>query len=488
MKIPDFLASGEPARLIPVASDGSKEARAVSILLASLMSVPAFARVMMSSIGQRVGSRANLDCYTEVVFKGTDGTKLRPDGLIELDAGRGRVWRCLVEGKIGKADIDDVQVASYLGLAKTHKVDAVLTLSNQFATIPTHGPVRIPKTAQKGIDLFHWSWMYILTQARLLLSDDEFDRPEQRFILAEMARYFSHPSVGVSTFDRMNAEWKDLVNKVQAGVNVNRTSPEVERSVAAWHQESRDLCLALTRKVGRPVHIRLSRVHNDDPAQRLRDDSLALAETYGLHCGLDVPNAASPIEIHADVQRRCISVSMSMAAPKDKQRTTSRLNWLIRQLSKTKAEGIYIRAIWPGRAPATQATLAILRENPAAIEGENPKLLPTQLTVLLVRDLAGKFSGAKTFIEQLESAVPYFYEQVGQHLRPYVAPPPRLDSSNKASDGDEPLGDIAKEAAAASSEAVDDTSQQYSPEYKLPFVASHSPERDSRGNPEESNS
>jgi hypothetical protein len=43
-----------------------------------------------------------------------------------------------------------------------------------------------------------------------------------------------------------------------------------------------------------------------------------------------------------------------------------------------------------------------------------------------VRDLAAKFSGAKTFIEALEEAVPYFYEQVGQHLRPYVATPPKI--------------------------------------------------------------
>lgn len=46
--------------------------------------------------------------------------------------------------------------------------------------------------------------------------------------------------------------------------------------------------------------------------------------------------------------------------------------------------------------------------------------------MLLIRDLAGKFSGSRTFIELLEQAVPYFYEQVGEKLRAYVAPPPKL--------------------------------------------------------------
>ena len=69
MGLPDFLSSGEQARLIPVAADSNKEARATSILLATLMKVPPFARVMLASLGQRVGTRADVNCYTEVVFK-----------------------------------------------------------------------------------------------------------------------------------------------------------------------------------------------------------------------------------------------------------------------------------------------------------------------------------------------------------------------------------------------------------------------------------
>jgi predicted nucleic acid-binding protein len=70
--------------------------------------------------------------------------------------------------------------------------------------------------------------------------------------------------------------------------------------------------------------------------------------------------------------------------------------------------------------------------------------------VLLIRDIAGKFSGTKTFIENLEAAVPYFYSQVGEHMRAYVPPPPRLLGQRhaKADDADEIVEDCGLPIAA----------------------------------------
>jgi hypothetical protein len=425
MSLPEYLVVGEPARLIPVVSDTSKEVRAASIVLATLQVVPPFANVMLGSLGQRLGTRASVDCYTEVVFRGST-EKARPDGLIVVDGGRGRMWRCLIETKVGRAELETAQVERYLALAKSQSIDAVLTVSNQFVALPTHSPVRIAKAMLRGVDLFHWSWMNLLTQAMLLV-EDRIAQAEQRYILSEMIRYLSHPSVGVTRFDRMNAEWKDLNAQVQAGARLNRALPNVENSVAAWHQEVRDLCLLMTRKVGRPVRIRLSRAHTDDPTQRLKDDCAHLAEKHELACHFDVPDAASPIKVAVDLQRRTVSASMTLVAPQDKRRASSRINWVLRQLAKAKPDGLHVKALWPGRAPATQCDLTAIRLNPELLEAENNKdMVPSQFEVLLIRDLAGKFGGARTFIDGLEEAVRYFYEQVGQHLRAYVAPPPRL--------------------------------------------------------------
>lgn len=455
VSIPDYLISGEPARLIPVAADSSKEGRAASILLATLANVRPFAQVMLASVGQRVGTRANINGYTEVVFRdGKDAARTRPDGLLTLDGGGGRLWRCLVEAKIGRSELEPDQVTRYLSLAKHHKIDAVLTISNQFVALPTHSPISVPKTTLRGVGLLHWSWMYVLTHALLLLDDETFGQPDQRYILSEMVRYLSHPSVGVSTFKRMNAEWKDLNAKVQAGANLTRSAAMVENAVAAWHQEGRDLCLQLARKVGRAVRLRLSRAHADDPVRWLRDDVARLVDKLELSCSLQIPDAAAPILVIADLQRRTLSVLMTLAAPQDKRRAKSRINWILRQLTKANPDGLHVRANWPGRAPDTQAALAKLREDATLLEAENKSLVPTHFEVLLVRDMAGKFGGTRTFIEHLEEAVPHFYEQVGQHLRAYVPPPPPLRKEDgKAKNSEEPLKKAA-EKETAEAEAV----------------------------------
>ena len=88
---------------------------------------------------------------------------------------------------------------------------------------------------------------------------------------------------------------------------------------------------------------------------------------------------------------------------------------------------IMINARWPGRSATTQATLEGLREDPKALEAGKAGLSPIGFEVLLVRDLAGKFSGRRTFIELLEATVPDFYKQVGQHLRAWVPPPPKYE-------------------------------------------------------------
>src|SRR3546814_19808876 len=97
----------------------------------------------------------------------------------------------------------------------------------------------------------------------------DLEPAEQRYILAEMVRYFSHPAVGVSTFDRMNSEWKDVNAQVQAGAKLSKSAPAVENTVAAWHQEGRDTCLLLSRKIGRAVDLQLSQIGRESCRERV---------------------------------------------------------------------------------------------------------------------------------------------------------------------------------------------------------------------------
>ena len=100
--LPAFLVSGEKARLIPVVADTSKENRAASVLLATISSVDDFAKALLSGIGQRVGTRARIECFTEVVFeKSPDDAKIRPDGLLIVDFGKGGVARLVENWRTG---------------------------------------------------------------------------------------------------------------------------------------------------------------------------------------------------------------------------------------------------------------------------------------------------------------------------------------------------------------------------------------------------
>ena len=423
--IPELLKSGERASLIPAVADTSREQRALSILLASLTATHELARTLLGDLGQRVGNRTRINACTEVTFRACpQGVRNRPDGLIEVNTGR-NVWRALVEAKVGNTEIDANQIQDYLAIARENGIDAVLTISNQFVARPTHSPVVLPKKRPKSVELYHWSWMHVLTQAKLLISEGQVESPDQRYLLGEAIRFFDSDKSGISGFDQMNQEWKDLVLKVQSGAVPKRDAPEVENTVAAWHQEQRDIGLILSRSLGRQVRIKLKKAHRDDPAKRLRDDCDQLVKEFRLHCTLEIPDAASDLEVMADLRTRNVTCWMTLDAPDDKKKTSARVNWLLRQLKDTDDPDVMIKARWPSRAADTIAKLSVLREDPTALQTENQKSAPNRLDAMLVRDLAGKFTGRRTFIEHVERVVPEFYQQVGQHLRAWVPPPPK---------------------------------------------------------------
>lgn len=427
LNLPDFVSRAEVARLIPVVAETSKEQRAASVLMAAFRGVHEFRKTMLGSLGLRVGTRAELQAWTEVVFQADPKVPKseRPDGLLVLSTGK-KQWRALIEAKIGNAQIGEAQLTQYLKIAKDNKIDAVITLSNQFVALPNHHPIKLPKKCTRSVELYHWSWMYAVTQATLLLEQDAISDADQRFLLEEVLRYLSHDSSGITRFDSMNKEWKEVVGKVKSGATLGKTSEEVLNTVSSWHQEQRDLCLVMSRKLGEAVTLKLSNNHRTDPATRLKDDCQILANDKVLQCRLDVPNAATDIDVVADLTKRTITCGMKLGAPQDKKSTRARVNWLARQLAKAETAGIYVKALRPGRAEETQAPLATVLQDPDALDSQTTAVVPSAFEVFYMVDLAGRFSGSKVFIDELESAVPLFYEQVGQRLRAWVAPPPKI--------------------------------------------------------------
>lgn len=425
MELPKALKSADVARLFPVVSETGKEQRATSILLSVLSAVPPFAHAILSHVGQGVGSRTSVNTFTEVVFQsGNRQSKAyRPDGLIEVSTGR-RKWSALIESKIGNSLLEREQVEHYLTLARENSVDALITISNQFAVLPTHHPIEIQRTLTRRTALYHLSWTFILTEAVLMHEQSALDDHEQAFLLREFVRFFSHPSAGVSGFVQSPKEWGEAIDQIRAGATIQKGAIS-ERIVSAWYQELRDLSLRMSRIIGCNVTVWLSRAHTRDSEVRLRDDVNKLCSKGILEGYLCVPNAANGISVIADPNNRSLRASMQLDAPRDRKSNKARLNWLLRQLGDIDHEDIYVCIRWYYRAELSIHRLREIRENPDLIScpSGNPELI--QFEVTLTSSNVRRFMGRRTFIEEMEKLVPTFYELVGQNLQAWKPMPPK---------------------------------------------------------------
>ncbi len=425
-KLPSILQRGEPSRLFPVLADTSKEGRTLSIFLSCLENVNEFGRAMMASLDQRMGVRAKIETYTEVgLFKTIAGAKYRPDGLIVVSTGKS-TWTALVEAKVGAAELTNEQIEAYLNLAKLNGIDAVITLSNQFASLPTHHPLAVSGTLTRKVDLFHWSWGYVITQAHVLRETEDVADREQLLLLSELQRFLLHPSSGVKEFDQMPAAWADACSKVAAGALPAAKALESHEVVGAWHQALDRVTSVLSRQLSGHVGVQMSRAEASDPAMRMKASLEGLTREACLTNHILVPDAAGPIQISADLRKRAISLQMKLKAPADRQSTKARVSWLLRQLSQSDSPEVHVRLLWPGRAAATQFPLVKLRDAPELANRDREGMSVLSFEVLLVKDLGAKFAQRKIVVTELIKAATEFYDSVGGCLTAWQAKPPKI--------------------------------------------------------------
>ncbi len=444
-KLPEYLVQGEYARLFPVLSTTSKEGRTTSIVLACLAKVDEFGASLLGSVDQKVGARSKIHTFTEVVCKNRAADiKERPDGLIVLRSGS-REWKALVEAKIGSSDLNADQIERYRQLAKDNGIDCVISISNQFATSPQTHPLSEVNKSRSKIPVFHWSWMYILTEADLLLSQDSVSDTDQRILLNELRRFLTHESAGVKGFDRMPKAWGELNRLVSSGGVIPAKSSDAGTVITAWHQETRDLALILSRMTEASVSEKLSRKHRSDSAARLKDDLVLLREKQELQAELDVPDAAAPLVVCVDMKRRSVDVGMTLRAPEDKVSTKARLNWVLRQIKAEDLADLYIRLLWPGKSEPTQYLVTDLREDPDIANAHRDHLSPRSFHIFRSKRLGARFTQQTNFIVDLEALIPAFYGQIGANLTAWKKQAPKI-SKDRSSAEDVSTDAISEEA------------------------------------------
>lgn len=426
MPITDKLKTGELARLIPTLPDSKKEEKATSVLLSIFRMVPSFAKAVLEEAGASIGVRAKIECYTEVTFNVDSLKNIRPDGLIVVTTGN-KEWSALVESKVGNASLKSEQLESYAVAAKELGIDALITISNEFAVLPTHHPVGISKILSRKVSLFHFSWLSVISKALLLSDNKVVDDPEQAFLLAEMIRYFNSSTSGVSAFTKMDNGWREVCDRVQQGSPLQSIESDIKESIGSWQQLLKYLSLKLSIATASAVELIIEKKYQNNPELKLSDSISSIIKDNSLSASMTIPNAAAPIDITADFIRRTLSISMKLQAPQDIKRPTAAVNWLTRQLKDVnEKESFVVRIHWPKRIPMTVSSLANASENPDILVPENCKDIPKSIEVAIVVDLAGRFRGSKTFVDESEAQLKYFYKKIGQKLSKWQAKAPTI--------------------------------------------------------------
>ena len=171
-----------------------------------------------------------------------------------------------------------------------------------------------------------------------------------------------------------------------------------------------------------------------DPSILRKEIVDEICESKTLTAALDIPNAAGPMELKANLSNRQVSVGMGLVAPKDKKSTSARVNWLLRMLKDSQTDELLVTASWPSRVPDTFATVGQLRANPSVIQCDNPKHAPVSFNLVHAVDDIRAFNGRRTFVSLVEQSAAHFYEIAGQHLKAWQPSPPKTKPHNAPSD------------------------------------------------------
>ena len=421
--------NANPARLFPMTSPN--EQSQTSVLLAVLEAVPELAKQLLEAIGQKTGKRPSIKTFTEVRFKGRSATTDQPDGLIVVAKSKNNEWRALLEVKIKNTPLDARQIERYLQTAKTEKFDALITVSNQLVARPDHNPVEVQKKYLRSVELFHWSWKFIQTEAKLLQNREVFDKRScEAYILEQFIDFLNNKSVGLSGIDSMPRQsWRKLINTAMGQGVIRKDSQEVHDVVSTWYSEVRDLQLQLCQSLHLPpdkVKVKMSNVHISDPKERLYYGCGQLVENNKLEAEFKIDNAASDLKVIVNIATKAIVISMVLDAPRDKTTGYSRVMWLLKQFKKEdiRTDKLSVIIYFKNRPQGEEYPLKKLMSQTTDLRDFNKLPLPREFEIFFVYNDQKKFSNPKEFIRMLEISVHGFYNDVGRHLKKWTPPAP----------------------------------------------------------------
>jgi hypothetical protein len=409
------------ARLIPTSGiNGAEEQerRATSALLAVMSSVREYGRAVTQPFGAPAGA---METFIEVPFE-LGGKKVFPDGLIRVKWGK-KVWVALVEVKTGTNELQREQLENYLDVAREHRFDALITISNEIAPAPGVHPTAVDGRKLKSIAMHHLSWSEVLSLAVMQREFRGVADPDQAWILGELIRYLEHPKSGALEFNDMGASWVPVREAVTSGT-LRKADKEATQVATRFDALLRYASLKLGQRLGAEVTQVLSHAERKNPALRTTALTNMLVADGILRGEIRIPNTVSPLTLTADLRAGQVAGAFTLDAPGEGKPTT-RINWMLRQL-KDAPDSLRVEAFAVRQRAGTAELLGAARENPSALIGDPSKELKSFAITYLGKMGSNRMSGRNGFIDSVMDAVLSSYELIGQRLKEWSASPPRL--------------------------------------------------------------
>ncbi|CAA9244631.1 MAG: FIG00817171: hypothetical protein [uncultured Corynebacteriales bacterium] len=285
-------------------------------------------------------------------------------------------------------------------------------------------PTAVDKRLLRKVDLHHWSWTQVLSEAVMQKEHRGIADPDQAWILGELIRYLEHPRSGALAFDDMGPAWVPTREAVAAGT-LRGTDPGVSETVARFDALLRYTSLQLGRQLGTDVTPALSRKELADPTQRLATAAAELASSGVLRGAIKIPYAVGPLSVTADLRSGRVTCHVDIDAPRE-GRPTTRVNWLVRQL-RSAPETVRVEAsVAHSRGPGTAELLKVVRDEPARLIADPTKDLRAFRVALSAPLGTKRGRGRGSFIDSVQAAVDTFYGDVLQYLKAWSAAPPKM--------------------------------------------------------------
>jgi hypothetical protein len=374
------------------------ERRLLSVFMSLLDMVPQIRSEFLSKCGYGAGRTCTLQSYMEVGFSSAKYSDVRPDGLLCCKRGSS-TWSAFIEAKSEKSPIRPEQIQDYVNLAASLDVDAIITISNEFALSPIELPYHLPVSKRKKRDVYHFAWADIRTFLALQLNSDSMSELEIQLVQACLD-FMWNPVSGVATYDAMPPKWPDFVQAASVTLGFGAKTQGITEIIHGWQQERRDLNSKLIQETGLHVGLSHDAGTKATPEDRLSFDRRAMADNYELSAGYGFSTSKARLRVLAELKSCRTSVMLEIPPPPDKKAKAT-VSWFVASLADLEIGDASVSFDWKGRNQERTMTVAQLLANPeAAYEGQKdaPKAIRVVTSVHDVR----RFKSRKKFIEDVE--------------------------------------------------------------------------------------